>query len=385
MKSTFPLLVGVLLAATVHAQETNTLKAAFKDHFLIGAALNAAQFFESNEVETAIVKTQFNSISPENVLKWESVHPLSEKYDFTLADKYVDFGQRHQMFIIGHTLIWHSQTPAWVFENHGKPASRETMLQRMREHIHTVVGRYRSRVKGWDVVNEALDEAGQLRATPWLKSIGEDYIQKAFQFAHEADPQAELYYNDYGLENEPKRKGALALVNKLRSAGVKLDGIGIQEHVNLTWPVNDQLDATLTEFSRLDLKIMITELDVDVLPENDWRGSAEITMRLAADPQKNPYTNGLPVAVQTALAKRYAELFAIYLKHRESVSRVTFWGVTDKNSWLNNWPIPGRTAYPLLFGRDGNPKAGFSAVMQIAKTSTNVIQRSADSSGPKPQ
>ena len=366
-------IIPLLTALMTCAEQAQTLKTAFKDDFLIGAALNPDQFCESNQVEAAIVKAQFNSITPENVMKWESIHPQSGEYDFNLADRFVEFSLTNRMFIVGHTLVWHSQIPAWVFEGHGKPTSRELLLQRMREHILTVVGRYKGKVRGWDVVNEALESDGSLRNSPWHTIIGDDFIEKAFEFAHEADPNAELYYNDFGLEEESKRKGAIDLINKLISKGVNINGVGIQEHVNLKWPTTNQLDVTLKEFGKLGLKVMITELDVDVLPEHDWSGNAEITLRLAADPQKNPYTNGLPVAMQDLLAKRYSDLFAIYLKNRETVSRVTVWGVTDKSSWLNNWPIPGRTDYPLLFDREGNPKACLSALIRTSKRAMNTI------------
>lgn len=364
MKLTTLLIVCLLPACIANAEAPVTLKAAFKDRFLIGAALNPAQFCESNRVEAGIIKAQFNSITAENVMKWEPIHPLPGQYNFTLADKFVAFGMTNNQFIIGHTLIWHSQTPGWVFQDkQGKPASREVLLQRMRDHILTVVSRYKGKVKGWDVVNEAIDEDGSLRNSPWRRIIGDDFIQKAFEFAREADPNAELYYNDYGLEEEQKRKGAIALVKKLKAAGVKVDAIGIQEHINLTWPTNSQLDATLTDFGRLGVKVMVTELDVDVLPAYDWNGNAEISFRLAADPAMNPYTNGLPVAVQEQLAQRYADVFSVYLKHSDNLKRVTFWGVTDGNSWLNDWPIPGRTSYPLLFDRSGRPKTSLPAVI----------------------
>lgn len=367
MKPFIALLSGILIAATSCAAETATLKDAFKDAFLIGAALNPAQFAGSNQAEAAIVKTQFNSISPENVLKWEKIHPLPGQYDFNLADKYVAFGVKHDMFVVGHTLVWHSQTPHWVFRSEGTNAmTRDALLQRMRDHIFTVVGRYQGKVKGWDVVNEALNENGTLRNSPWRRIIGDDFIEQAFRFAHEADPKAELYYNDYGLENEPKRNGALALVKKLKQAGVRIDGVGIQEHVSLTWPTNSQLDATLTAFEKLGVKTMVTELDVDVLPGPENGGNADIAWGMTASPALNPYTNGLPTEVQKALADRYAELFGIYLKHRGNLERVTFWGVTDGDSWLNNWPIPRRTAHPLLFDRAGKAKPAFEAVIKTA-------------------
>lgn len=356
-----------LFTATGCVQAQPTLKDAFKNKFLIGAALNPAQFTEQNAAQAALVKQQFNSITPENVMKWALIHPQPEQYDFAPADRYVEFGAKNGMFIIGHTLVWHSQTPRWVFENGtGGPADRATLLARMSNHIHTVVGRYKGRVKGWDVVNEALEEDGSLRASPWLKIIGEDYLVKAFEFAHAADPAAELYYNDFSLENEPKRNGAIKLVKKLQAAGVKVTGIGTQTHAKLDWPSPQLVDETLTAFGKLGVKIMITELDIDVLPARSQDRSADVSRRDAAAPALNPYANGLPDAVQQTLARRYGELFDVYVKHAGQISRITFWGVTDGDSWLNNWPIRGRTSYPLLFDRQCQPKPAFDAVIKTA-------------------
>ena len=359
------LALATATATTVCAQ--TTLKEAFRHDFLIGAALNPAQFCASNAVEAAIVKSQFNTISPENVLKWEKIHPQPDAYDFALADRYVWFGRQHQMFIVGHTLIWHEQTPPWVFQDAaGKPVDRETLLARMRDHIATVVGRYQGQVAGWDVVNEALNKDGTLRDSPWRKIIGDDYIVKAFEFAHAADPAAELYYNDYALESEAKRAGAVALVKKLQARGVKLSGVGLQGHYSLEKPSLRQLDATISAFEKLDVKVMITELDLNVLPSPGRQESADISARFDGVKGLNPYPDALPDSVQQQLAQRYAELFSIFLKHRNSLGRVTFWGVTDANSWLNDWPIRGRTAYPLLFDRAGRPKTAFAAVLKTA-------------------
>ena len=363
------LLAGIFLAATVRAQEPATLKAAFRDDFLVGAALNPAQFCESNPVAAAIVRKQFNSISPENDLKWEAVHPLPVQYDFTLADKYVDFGLTNHMFIVGHNLVWHNQTPAWVFrDEQGKFVSREVLLKRMREHIFTVVGRYKGKINGWDVVNEALSDDGRLRDSPWRRIIGDDFIEKAFEFAHAADPQAELYYNDYSLENEAKRAGAVRLTKHLKAQGVKISGIGLQGHYGLDQPSLEQADAAISEFEKLGLKVLITEMDVNILPwpESGPHG-AEITTHSEMQAGLNPYAGGLPDAVQQQLAQRYADLFAIFLKHRDSITRVTFWGVTDGDSWLNNWPVHGRTSHPLLFDREGKPKSAFYSVLNTAQ------------------
>jgi endo-1,4-beta-xylanase len=272
------------------------------------------------------------------------------------------------MFIVGHTLVWHNQTPAWVFQDaKGNPLDRETLLARLREHVFTVVGRYKGRINGWDVVNEALNQDGTMRQSPWFKIIGEDYLAQAFQFAREADPDAELYYNDYDLELPAKRKGAVALISKLKASGVPIRAVGLQNHKLLDWPSIDDEDATIRAFANLGLKVHITELDVDVLPRTTKPG-ADYAVDIAPTPKLNPYTTSLPDSVQHALARRYADLFRVYLKHRDVIERVTFWGVTDRDSWLNNWPIKGRTNYPLLFDRLGQPKPALGAVIATANS-----------------
>lgn len=348
------------------------LKDAYKHDFLIGAAVNEAQFCESNSLEAAIVKHQFNSISPENALKWEKVHPMPHQYFFRDADCYVQFGLKNRMTVIGHNLIWHSQTPNWVFhDDDGNLVDRETLLARMREHIFTVVGRYKGKIHGWDVVNEAMDENGDLRNSPWRKIIGDDYIVKAFEFAHEADPQAELYYNDFSLENEGKRAGAVDLIKKLQAHGVKITGIGLQGHYGLDRPALPDVDQTIATFEQLGLKVMITELDINVLPSPVRNYGADVATRFRMRQGMDPYTNGLPESVQQQLAQRYSDLFAVFLKHRANITRVTFWGVTDANSWLNDWPIRGRTAYPLLFDRSGKSKPALDAIIETERKSAS--------------
>lgn len=361
---------------TSEVRREPTLKDAFREAFLIGASINRAQIYERDARGLAVISRHFNAITSENVLKWEAVHPAPDRYAFEAADLYVAFGEKHGMVIIGHTLIWHDRTPRWVFEDElGRPVSREVLLQRMREHIQRVVGRYRGLIRGWDVVNEALVEDGTLRQSPWLKTIGEDHIAKAFQFAHEADPQAELYYNDYSLENGAKRRGAIALIKKLKAQGVPITAIGLQEHNGLDWPSVERIDAAIRDFAALGIKVNVTELDVSVLP---WvKPGSEAANRAASDPALNPYVAGLPDEVQQKLARRYAELFKVYLKHRDVIDRVNFWNVTDADSWLNDFPAPGRTDYPLLFDRAGRPKPAFYSVIEAAgaRTSTRGFKR----------
>lgn len=340
---------GQPTAPTV-APATHTLRAAFDGAFLVGAALNSAQFTGRDTLGAGLVTAQFNTITPENALKWGSLHRQPGGYDFSRADQYVAFGERNDMFIVGHTLVWHKQTPQWVFQDwSGNPVSRDTLLARLRDHIQTVVGRYRGRIKGWDVVNEALNEDGTLRQTPWLAGLGEAYIALAFRFAHEADPDAELYYNDYSLENAPKRRGALDLIRRLKDEGIPIAGVGLQGHDHLDWPTPAQEDSTIAAFAALGVHVMITELDIDVLP-----------------PNLNPFPDSLPDSLQHAFARQYAALFAVFMRHADAITRVTFWGVSDGDSWLNNWPVPGRTNYPLLFDRQHRKKPAFDAVIGVA-------------------
>ena len=355
-----------------NTEQQRALKDVFKNDFKIGAALNRRQIFESDVRGAEIVKTQFNSITPENVLKWALVHPQPDKYDFAAPDRFVEFGQKHGMFIVGHTLVWHNQTPAWVFKDEkGNPLDREALLKRLRDHISTVVGRYKGRINGWDVVNEALNQDGTMRQSPWLKIIGEDYLALAFKFAHEADPSAELYYNDYDLELPAKRAGAVELLRKLKASGVPISGVGLQNHNLMDWPSAADEDATITAISALGLKVHITELDVDVLPRTTKPG-ADYAVDVEVTPQLNPYVDRLPDAMQLALAKRYAELFRVYVKHRDAIERVTFWGVADGDSWLNNWPMKGRTNYPLLFDRFGRAKPAVAAIISTGSASANL-------------
>ena len=365
-----PLVISLAACPTVGAQ--TTLKDAFPRSIRVGAALGAGVFTESDAQGAALVKQQFNTVTPENVLKWEVVHPADGRYNWEPGDKYVAFGEKNGMFVIGHCLVWHSQTPKWVFEDgQGHPATREQLLARMKDHIQTVVGRYKGRIKGWDVVNEALADDGTLRQSPWFKIIGEEYIAKAFEYAHEADPAAQLYYNDYSLEQESKTKGMVAMITKLKAGGAPIYGVGTQGHYRIDWPAPDRVAATIEAIAGLGLKAMITELDMDVLPSAWEKHTADVNATAEAKAQEferlNPYPNGLPSDVEQRLTERWVDLTKVFVSHAKTLERVTFWGVTDRTSWLNNWPIRGRRSYPLLFDRTGQPRPAFAAVIAAAQ------------------
>ena len=346
---------AVLATSLTTSGQDVALKDLMPKGMVIGVALNQRQ---SDGVDTAAVKIvtkHFNQISPENLLKFQPVHPAADRYAFEAQDRYVQFGLDRHMQVVGHNLVWHSQTPAWVFQGaDGRPADRDTLLARMRDHILTVVGRYKGRIHGWDVVNEAIDEDGSLRKRPWRDGIGDDYIAKAFEFAREADPNAELYYNEFNLEKPAKRAGVIKLVRDLQARKLRIDGIGNQAHWRLDTPTVDEIDGTLVELHGTGLKVMFSELDINLLP-NTPRGADPATA--------NPYPDRLPDEMQQQLARRYADVFGVFVKHRDAVTRVTFWGLSDADSWLNR----GRMNYPLLWDRQRQPKPAFAAVVEVLK------------------
>ena len=347
---------GFILLVTAAAQPDVALKDLMPKGMVVGVAINQRQFDGTDIAAVEIITKQFNQISPENALKFQPTQPAADRYTFEAADRYVQFGVERHMQVVGHNLVWHSQTGAWVFEGaDGKPADRDALLARMRDHIRTVVGRYKGKIHGWDVVNEAIEEDGSMRKSPWQVGIGDDYVAKAFEFAHEADPDAELYYNDFNLEKPAKRAGVIKLVKDLQARKLRIDGIGNQGHWRLDTPTIGEIEMALVELHATGLKVMYTELDINLLP-NTARG---------ADPAvANPYANGLPDDVQQQLARRYADVFRVFLKHSDAVTRVTFWGLSDADSWLNR----GRMNYPLLWDRQRQPKPAFNAVVDVLRS-----------------
>ncbi|MFO7304059.1 MAG: endo-1,4-beta-xylanase [Gammaproteobacteria bacterium] len=360
--------------SSVAALPDLSLKKAYQDAFLIGTAVNHAIVTGEDARAQALVPIHFNSITAENVLKAEAVNPEPGVYNFGPADAFVEFGEKHNMFIIGHTLVWHNQTPEWFFlDEDGKPNTREAQIERMRHHIEVVAGRYKGRIHAWDVVNEVIGEDGQYRATKWVSAIGDgnELVRLAFQFAHQYAPDAELYYNDFNAWRPEKRDGIVRMVKMLQDAGVRIDGIGIQGHWGLNYPSAADIEAAIDAYAALGVKVMITELDIDVLPltkEGQIIGTGMMHPQFQLPEFKHfldPYQNGLPADVERQLAARYAELFRIFYNRRHAIHRVTLWGVHDAMSWKNDYPIPNRTNYPLLFDRAYQAKPAFHAVLKI--------------------
>ena len=384
------------IASAAHSADAPTLKDAYKDHFHVGVAINrtiamnaAVQADNVNRnmdqinKDTALTLQQFDQIVPENDLKWEIIQPYEgpNGYNFGPADSFVNFGISNHMYIVGHNLVWHSQTPSWVFGASNAPppadwnpnqpvargrggfgrgggggpqATREQLLQRMHDHIMTVVGRYKGKIKVWDVVNEAISDGGTniLRDSPWSRIIGPDFIAKAFEYAHEADPDAILRYNDYSLENPAKRRKLITMIKSLQAQGVPVMAIGSQTHVHLGSPTFEQEDQMLTDLDQLGLPIHITELDVNNSQAGQRNTGADVA-------NMSTMTGGGVVSdSDKRLADEYSALFKAFLKHK-SVKVVTFWGVNDGITWL-------RGATPLLFDANDQPKPAFDAVIRVA-------------------
>lgn len=349
--------------------EKPTLKDVFKNDFHIGVALSLDQILGKEPKTIEIVEKHFNSITPENILKWEEVHPEPNRYNFEAVDRFVEFGEKNKMHIIGHTLVWFYQTPDWVFQDEtGKSLGREALLERMKSHIFTIMSRYKGRIHGWDVVNEAISQDGEFRKSKWFEILGEDHIIKAFEYAHQADPDAELYYNEYDYEIKPKCEGVIQLIKNLQSKGIHLDGVGIQGHWFVDYPRIEEIENYVAALSNLGVDIMITELDVSALPFYPVDSKVVDISSFDVESQKkyNPYPDNLPESAQQDLANRYAELFSLFLKYREKFSRITLWAVHDGQTWRNYHPISGRTDYPMLFDRNCKPKPALDAIIKIA-------------------
>ncbi|MCX6206167.1 MAG: endo-1,4-beta-xylanase [Bacteroidetes bacterium] len=341
--------------------ETNSLKKAYKNSFFIGTAMNKAQIEEKEPNATLLIPKEFSAITPENIMKSAIIHPKWDVYDFDLADKLVAYGKKYNIPVFGHTLIWHSQLPEFVLHIN----NADSLKLFFESHIKTVASRYDGKVYSWDVVNEALNEDGSMRNSIFLQKLGPEYVVEAFKIAQKAAPNTELYYNDYNIEQPKKRDGAIALIKRIQAAGVRIDGIGIQGHWRADKIPLKEIEASIQAFSKLGIKVMFTELDLTVLP-NPWDvNTADVNLKAENNAYFNPYPNNLPDSVQQIFTKGYSDLFSLFLKYKKEVTRVTFWGLNDGQSWLNNWPIKGRTNYPLIFDRNFKPKGAYYKILEL--------------------
>lgn len=366
-------IASVLVAGNAFSQKT--LKSAYADAFMMGCAINSQIVSGRDSRSTEIILQQFNAVSPENDMKAEVIHPRPDTWNFEPADRFVKFANDNNLWSLGHTLVWHNQTPDFFF-NHpdGTPKTKDEMVETMRSYIEKVAGHFAGKIDAWDVVNEIIDNDGSYRKTVWTNAFegdGDELVRLAFKFASQYDPNAELYYNDFNAWRPTKRDGIARMVRMLQEHGIRIDGVGIQAHWGLNFPKNEYIIAAIDTFAALGVKVMITEMDVDVLP---LTREGQVIGRILQDPlfqleefetYLDPYKTGLPDDVQERLTDRYRELMQIFYDRRDKIDRVTFWGLHDGMSWKNGYPIPNRTNYPLLFNRDRTPKPAFHAILEI--------------------
>lgn len=353
---TIVLLMSLLLSGCnekkVEYSEENpaSLKEIYKDYFPIGTAVTPFTV----QQRKGLLHEHFNSITAENAMKFGEMRPSETTFKYDQADQIVNFAQKNDMLVRGHALIWHEQVTNWLFKGEGdEPPTREVMLERMDYHIRTLLEYYKGKVYAWDVVNEAIsDQAGEdLRPTRWLETIGEDYIQKAFEMARETDPDVLLFYNDYNVVDPVKREKIYNMLKDLLDKGTPIDGIGIQAHWNLNWPSVETVEETIELFASLGLEVQITELDISFY---DW-----------ADHEKR-YDEPTAEKLEEQ-AVRYEQIFEVFRKHKETVTSVTLWGITDEASWLNYSPVKDRKNWPLLFEFTEKPKPAFWKIVNFDK------------------
>ena len=366
------LLAAVLFlgGSPVFAQNAKeiTLKDALKNKFYIGTAVSPQEYWGRDTANINIIKRNFDAVVAENCMKPALIQPKQGEFTFRDADQFVKFGEENNMWITGHCLIWHSQLPKWFcVDENGNNVSPDTLKARMKNHISTLVGRYKGRVKGWDVVNEAIMEDGSYRKSKFYEILGEEFIPLAFQYAHEADPDAELYYNDYNEWYPGKRAAIVKLIKTLRDRGLRIDAIGMQGHLGMDSPSIEEYEAAIKDYTDAGVKVMVTEFDLSILPSPKKNVGADIATNFEYQKQLNPYTEGVPDSVSVEWTNRMADLFRLFLKYPGKVSRVTMWGVSDGVSWKNDFPVRGRTDYPLLFDRNYQAKPVVAEIIKMAE------------------
>lgn len=349
------------------AQTQRSLRQAATASFEMGVGISDRIAERTND--WLLLTNQFGWVTPENCMKPVAMQPLEGQFDFAQADAFVAFAVRHKLKVVGHCLVWakDDRTPPWFYRDGDQPASRELLLKRMRQHIETVVGRYRGRIAAWDVVNEALDDGtNYLRPSGWEKACGEEFIAKAFEYAHEADPKALLIYNDYNNELPAKCAKTIRLIRSLRAKNVPVHALGLQGHYELDHLPLADLEATLVAMRELSVKVVVSELDIDVIPRARWWAEGGKYREEMA--KLNPYRDGCPPEILRRQADEYAQLFRLFRRHAAGIARISFWNLHDGQSWLNYFPWR-RVNHPLLFDRAGQPKPAFDAVLQALSES----------------
>ena len=347
--------------AQTQSQTNVTLKDIYKDYFTIGVAVSP-QSLKTDEA--GLIVEQFGSMTAENAMKMGPIHPRENFYAWAGGDSIAAFAKRNNMKLRGHTLCWHSQTPRWFFTDSStvpaKQVTKEVLLQRLKEHITAVVSRYKGTIYAWDVVNEVIsDKADEyFRPSLFYQICGEEFVEKAFEYAHAADPDALLFYNDYNEINPVKREKIIRMVKGMQAKGIPIHGIGLQAHWATNEPSREQLEKTMEDFSKLGLKIQLTELDISVYPKE----------HNARERKASDYDTTFTPEKELKQQEVYKMCFEVFRKYRDHISGITFWNISDRRSWLDNFPVRGRKDYPLLFDKDLKKKKAFWDVVNFDKS-----------------
>ena len=360
MKIILPLLMGAALLSGCcncpkeSAADQNPGIRQFTDkYFALGTALNTDHIIGADIEGVQTTLKHFAAISPENCLKPEEVHPAENRYEWTIPDAYVEFGVKNHLFVHGHTLVWHSQCPDWFFfDEKGDTASYDLLKQRLEDHIATIVGRYKGKINSWDVINESVIEGGAQRQSYWYKILGDDMYEIAFAAAAKADPEAELYLNDYGMTDPGRRERYVEIIKRLQSKGIRIDGMGLQGHWGMESPTLDEIQKSIDMFAEIGVKVSISELDMSILPRPNWGNTAAVELFFKGDANSDPYKGNFPQEPLHDWNYRMQQFFQLFKDNADKLERVTVWGVADGDSWLNNWPIQGRYDYGTLITRN---------------------------------
>jgi endo-1,4-beta-xylanase len=350
-----------------------TLAAAYQDYFKVGVAVGTRAASGRDPGAAELAALQYNGATPENAFKWQSIQNVSGQFTFEQADAFLQFAESHSMEVHGHTLVWHQQVPDWVFQPPaGESMTRELLLGRLEAHMSALAEHLGGRVRYWDVVNEAFNDDGSLRDTPWSQIIGPDYLEQAFVMADRFFPESKLVYNDFGMERPGKRDAVAALVRSLKAKNIRIDAVGTQGHFRLDTPSIESIEASIQAFAEAGADVLVTEMDVDVLPPASENQGADLGVNAALSARLDPYAQCLPTLIGEQSAARWASLFEVFMRHSQQVKSVTLWGVSDAHSWLNDWPVNGRTNYALLFDRELRPKAAWQSVMDAAQAGSGL-------------
>lgn len=342
------------------------LKDAFKSRFLMGAAINTEIATHQHPDLTHIVKRDFNSITPENAMKWESVRSHTGEWTWGQADAFMAFAEANKLHAVGHCLAWHSQIPDSVFKtSSGDYIKPHELDSKIKNHVSTLVDRYKGKLAVWDAVNEAVGDDNKMRQSHYFNILGEQFIDKVFHYAHDADAKAHLIYNDYNNEQLGKRGATLELLKRLKKRGVPIQGVGMQLHLGINNPSIEDIEDSIEDYSELGLRVHITEMDIDVLPSIWNLPVADIAKRFDYSEEKDPFKYEITKSMDDQLARRYEAMFKLFIKHQEKIDRVTLWGVSDDTTWLNNFPVKGRTNYPLLFDRKHQTKEAYKKLLAL--------------------